>query len=386
MAILIGDNFSYQGAKPNFARDSVALKTDLAAATAATYDDGHLVYCAEDQNIYVFLSKDTNGAENPKDAETGYFKLFAGSGGSGSSIQVVQLPDANADNKGKIYQYVGETTGDYKQGIFYICNEIPGEGDPAGPSTYKWEKIDCCDGMTDIVTDDNGKGLMSSDMKKMLDELWEKANPTVFTVTGSKRERNTGTHTMTVGWSIKKGSTDETANITAVTINDAAVTETEKTNKSKSYSGLTANTTYNVKATYNGKEYTGSASLTLYDDYQLFYGTIAADKDAATLTADEIKQLTPINQQTAISRSLRYDLQNQKAVYVFPTRMGSIKSIKDSNGFDYFGEADRAFGTAALGTVNIAADAAQTTVTDEIEYSIYAMKDAATNPLTLTFA
>lgn len=382
MAILIGDNFSYQGAQPNFARDSVATKALLKAATAATYDEGHLVFCAEDQNVYVFLSKDINGADNPQDADTGYFKLFAGSGSSESSIQVLTLPAANADNTGKIYQYVGETTSDYKQGLFYICVEVPDTADPPGDPTYEWQKIDCCEGMNEIVTDDNGKGLMSSDMKKMLDELWEKANPTVFTVTGNKRERNSGTHTMAVGWSLKKGDTDINVDQYTVTIND----QPEATNTgSKNYTGLTANTTYTVKATYDGKEYSGTASLTLYEDYQLFYGMIAADKDPAALTEDEIKALTPINQQTTLTRSLRYDLQNQKAVYAFPSALGSVKQINDTNGFNYFGEDSRSFGTDAVATVQITADPAQTTATGPLEYKVYAMRDAATNPMTFEF-
>lgn len=383
MAIIIAANFSYNGRNPNFERDQIKTKAELKAKTDAVYDEGHLVYCVEDKNVYIFKPASAGGVE---DAVTGYFTLFSGSGASGDSIQVASLPEANADSKDKIYQYVGADTDELKQGLFYICKEIPGEGEPAGPSTYKWEKVDCCDGMNEVVTDDNGKGLMSSDMKKMLDELWEKMNPTTFTVSGSKRERNAGTHEVPVSWVLKKGDTEVPATDYTVTINDQAITSEETTAKAKTYSGLAANTTYTVKATYNGKEYTGTATLTLFEDYQLFYGMIASAKDPATLTEAEIKAMTPINRQTGIGRTLDFNLQDQKVVYVVPTALGTIKSIKDGNQFDYFGNAGLAFGDGPRGTVNITADPDQTTVTGSITYNIYAMGDAATNPVKFTFA
>lgn len=383
MAIIIAANFSYNGRNPNFERDQIKTKAELKAKTDALYDEGHLVYCVEDKNVYIFKPASAGGVEDP---DTGYFTLFSGSGSSGDSIQVASLPEANADSKDKIYQYVGADTDDYKQGLFYICKEIPGEGDPAGPSTYKWEKVDCCDGMNEIVTDDNGKGLMSSDMKKMLDELWEKANPTTFTVSGSKRERNAGTHEVNVGWVLKRGDQEVPTTDYTVTINNTAVESAEATAKSKRYTGLTANTTYSVKATYNGKDYTGTATLTLFEDYQLFYGVIASDKNPATLTEAEIKAMTPINRQTAFGRTLDYNLQDQKAVYVFPSALGSVKTVKDANQFDYFGTAETAFGDGPRATIQITPDAEQSTVTGAQEYKIYAMADSTTNPVKFTFA
>lgn len=41
--------------------------------------------------------------------------------GGGSSIQVSELPTASASELGKIYQYIGNDTADYKNGYFYKC-------------------------------------------------------------------------------------------------------------------------------------------------------------------------------------------------------------------------------------------------------------------------
>lgn len=58
-----------------------------------------------------------------------------GSGGSGDSIQVTSFPPASASEFGNIYQYVGNTTLQYKNGCFYQC--VAG----TTPGTYEWNPI-----------------------------------------------------------------------------------------------------------------------------------------------------------------------------------------------------------------------------------------------------
>lgn len=53
-----------------------------------------------------------------------------------SITQVHKLPEANEDNQGKIYQYVGETNIDYSKGSFYECIS-DGEETP----TYSWREL-----------------------------------------------------------------------------------------------------------------------------------------------------------------------------------------------------------------------------------------------------
>ena len=54
-----------------------------------------------------------------------------------ASIQKDEMPIASAENIGEIIQYIGDTTGGYEQGHFYICKEE----EVSGVVTYNWEEI-----------------------------------------------------------------------------------------------------------------------------------------------------------------------------------------------------------------------------------------------------
>lgn len=54
MALLIGDNFSYNGKKPNFERDSFETLAALKSFAEANIDNGHIAYCAETNKHYIF--------------------------------------------------------------------------------------------------------------------------------------------------------------------------------------------------------------------------------------------------------------------------------------------------------------------------------------------
>lgn len=70
MAIKIGSNFTFQGKQPNFERDRFATKDAMKAFPETSIDDGHLSYCAEDENTYQFKSS------NSVDAVTGKWRVF----------------------------------------------------------------------------------------------------------------------------------------------------------------------------------------------------------------------------------------------------------------------------------------------------------------------
>ena len=59
----------------------------------------------------------------------------SGAGGSGDSIQVTSFPPASASELGNIYQYIGSTTLQYKNGCFYKCVT----GTTLG--TFEWKAI-----------------------------------------------------------------------------------------------------------------------------------------------------------------------------------------------------------------------------------------------------
>lgn len=70
MAIKIGSNFTFQGEQPNFERDRFTTKAAMKAFPETSIDDGHLSYCAEDENTYQFKSS------NSVDAVTGKWRVF----------------------------------------------------------------------------------------------------------------------------------------------------------------------------------------------------------------------------------------------------------------------------------------------------------------------
>lgn len=61
-------------------------------------------------------------------------------GGSNESIQVDTLPAPSADELGKIYQYIGDTTANYINGYFYKC--VSETNPSTGVTSYSWVAID----------------------------------------------------------------------------------------------------------------------------------------------------------------------------------------------------------------------------------------------------
>lgn len=59
MALLIGDNFNYQGKKPNFERDSFDTYASMKTYPETSINEGHLSYCEEDGEYYIFKSSNT---------------------------------------------------------------------------------------------------------------------------------------------------------------------------------------------------------------------------------------------------------------------------------------------------------------------------------------
>lgn len=70
MALKIGDNFSYQGKKPNFDRDSFDTLAAMKAFPETSIDEGHISYCKEDGKNYQYK------AANSVDATTGKWREF----------------------------------------------------------------------------------------------------------------------------------------------------------------------------------------------------------------------------------------------------------------------------------------------------------------------
>lgn len=57
-------------------------------------------------------------------------------------VQVKTMPAANAQNEGKVVQYIGATNANYTHNYFYECVEDTS----TSPSTYKWENVNVQEG------------------------------------------------------------------------------------------------------------------------------------------------------------------------------------------------------------------------------------------------
>jgi len=68
--------------------------------------------------------------------------------------QVTSMPTASAENLGKILQYAGEETSDFKPGRFYTCEE-------ATPGTYSWEETQVGETTPDSLTPEQIDSLIS---------------------------------------------------------------------------------------------------------------------------------------------------------------------------------------------------------------------------------
>lgn len=72
MALQIGDNFQYQGQKPNFVRDEFETLALMKAFPETSLNEGHLSFCKETSLVYKFLSSNT------VNETTGKWRVFEG--------------------------------------------------------------------------------------------------------------------------------------------------------------------------------------------------------------------------------------------------------------------------------------------------------------------
>lgn len=114
----------------------------------------------------------------------------------------------------------------------------------------------------------------SVDLDERVTALEDSVFPLTISVSGSGTFEKGTTQTVNIGWTLKKGGQVVTAD--SVTVNDEPVEGT-----SKQFAGVTATTTYTVKATYQGKQVTGSAKATFVAP--MYFGFAAAENVAGGL-------------------------------------------------------------------------------------------------------
>ena len=151
--ITLGDNFSYQGAKPLDARLVYSTVASMKAVADSTMYDGCLAYCTATDKTYQWKST------NAVDETTGKWREFTS---GGDTIQVSSMPTASASELGKVYQYIGSTTSTLTHGYFYECVS-DGESTP----TYSWSQVEVSKGGHDIKN--NGVAVTSRDTMNFTD-------------------------------------------------------------------------------------------------------------------------------------------------------------------------------------------------------------------------
>lgn len=130
MALTLGDNFSYQGAKPLDARLKYSTVSEMKAVGDATMYDGCMAYCSETEKTYQWKSTNT------VDASTGRWREFSSGGGGGSEIpQLSTMPAASAEYYDQYVQYIGTDTDRFRRFCYYHCVSDSQSG-------YRWDAVD----------------------------------------------------------------------------------------------------------------------------------------------------------------------------------------------------------------------------------------------------
>ena len=89
MSLTIGDNFSYNGAKPLDARLTYSTLAEMANKADSTLYNGILAYCVATDKTYQWKST------NPIDETTGRWREFSSGGGGGGGAEDVGLSVVN---------------------------------------------------------------------------------------------------------------------------------------------------------------------------------------------------------------------------------------------------------------------------------------------------
>lgn len=108
MALTLGDNFSYQGAKPLDARLKYDTLASMKAVADATMYDGCLAYCVATDKTYQWKSTNT------VDVNTGRWREFTSGGGGGEIVKSATL----AIGETAVTFTQVPTTGDYLVDFF----------------------------------------------------------------------------------------------------------------------------------------------------------------------------------------------------------------------------------------------------------------------------
>lgn len=121
MALLIGDNFNYQGQKPNFERDSFDTLESMTSYPETSIDNGHISYCKETKKHYIYNSSNesTNtGKWREFNANKAYvIDYLTENTGTITQVQYNEIQQAINDHRNIIL-----ASGDLQYNVVYYSN------------------------------------------------------------------------------------------------------------------------------------------------------------------------------------------------------------------------------------------------------------------------
>lgn len=160
-------------------------------------------------------------------------------------------------------------------------------------------------------------------MNELLAQLDEKVFPTTLSVSGGGTYDEGTSQTVMVSWKLMKNG--QTLTPDSVTVNGETV---DPATGYKVFTDVTTTTTYRVVVVYNGKTYTGSTTATFKKTYYRYYGALPVGTSVGSITEPMITSLTK-EVCTSASATLTYNLEDQRAVYAYPSTFGLLTKVLD---------------------------------------------------------
>lgn len=160
-------------------------------------------------------------------------------------------------------------------------------------------------------------------MNELLAQLDEKVFPTTLSVFGGGTYDEGTTQVVTVTWKLQKNG--QTLTPDSVTVNGETV---DPATGYKVFTDVTTTTTYRVAVVYKGKTYNGSTTATFKKTYYRYYGALPVGTSVGSITEPMITSLKK-EVCTSASATLTYNLEDQRAVYAYPSTFGLLTKVLD---------------------------------------------------------
>jgi len=158
-----------------------------------------------------------------------------------------------------------------------------------------------------------------NELLAQLDEVF----PTTLSVSGGGTYDEGTSQTVMVSWKLMKNG--QTLTPDSVAVNGETV---DPATGYKVFTDVTTTTTYRVVVVYKGKTYNGSTTATFKKTYYRYYGALPVGTSVGSITEPMITSLKK-EVCTSASATLTYNLEDQRAVYAYPSTFGLLTKVLD---------------------------------------------------------